>query len=707
LLAEGKRAALMIRGSAAADRFVSQRLPEKMHYLRALKGKENEAERDAFRRQCESDFNVVLDNRTDQIAEFLAFLWRRVLGEVFPDLEKKLGMQDIGDLATRKRKLPKGYHTAKEMLKWLGISDIVSPEEAAFQKGMRIPTGWYCTAAVYLKKHPELDPDGIESLFADLSKHLLACISSSDVHPRQEAKCEDAFTRYVVRTLEIDGKPVGHDDQESFGAELANYVELKAKNKLTCSLCSSPFPASEQVDSVVLFKGQQYSNKGQLGGGQVKRGICPICALEMVFRQIQQEMPAKSAEDDRSIYLYLYPTYFFTPETAQVIRFFLNDLDDLDMSPHSEDSLISYLRKNGFHVASVQQYGRFLVEPGMEPLSLKRSLVQAPRYSEKDAAGLFLFSLKPKKSSGRNLTDTDAWILPTFYGLALPLLLNVKAVVTPSFVPVYGTGADFRETAILDAPHGFTRHILGRDRFRVDETGDYLIRLLELYDLHLDVFAERNDLHWPQLNAVAKDIATDPLYVFAYYDRKARGEKKPGKGKKGGNGQTDRQGIPPWDINRYIEIYQTSGGETNMGFVGEIVDAYAQFYQAEYGKLNAAYAVLRPLMAAIDVTVDSDPQTSHDDLVLLVAGTINDDQERVRGGQADGFDPITRNKELGTYPERITLSRQKIEDFARLFLDKVFAGYCHSDRAILRERTNRIRSAARFYYLQHYSRKAN
>lgn len=143
-----------------------------------------------------------------------------------------------------------------------------------------------------------------------------------------------------------------------------------------------------------------------------------------------------------------------------------------------------------------------------------------------------------------------------------------------------------------------------------------------------------------------------------------------------------------------------------MSFIGEIVDAYAQFYQAEFGKLDSAHAVLRPLMTAMDVTIESDPQTDGDDLALLVAGAVNDDQERVRGRQADGFDPIATNKEIGSYPERIALSRQKIEEFARLFLDKVFNSYCYGDRAILRERTNRIRSAARFYYLQHYGRKA-
>jgi len=247
--------------------------------------------------------------------------------------------------------------------------------------------------------------------------------------------------------------------------------------------------------------------------------------------------------------------------------------------------------------------------------------------------------------------------------------------------------------------------VLGQDRFRVDEIGKYLIRLLELYDLHLDVFAEPTDFHWTQINAIAKDVATDPLYVFAYYDRKARNAKKPKKGKKGDEQQPSK-GIPDWDVDRYIEIYHTLGGEPNMGFIGQLVDAYAQFYQAEYSKLDAAYAVLRPLATAISTTVESDPQIEPDDLLLLVAGAINDDQVRVRGDQADGWDPIWRNVSFGTPQERIALSRQKIELFASLFLDNAFVGYCHGDRALLRERANRIRSAARFYYLQTYGRKA-
>ncbi len=92
---------------------------------------------------------------------------------------------------------------------------------------------------------------------------------------------------------------------------------------------------------------------------------------------------------------------------------------------------------------------------------------------------------------------------------------------------------------------------------------------------------------------------------------------------------------------------------------------------------------------------------------LLVAGAVNDDQERVRADQAEGFDPIVTNKDLGDYGARLILSRQKIEDFARSVINDCFVAYCDSDRAVLRERTNRIRSAARFYYLTHYGRGAN
>jgi CRISPR-associated protein Csc3 len=272
----------------------------------------------------------------------------------------------------------------------------------------------------------------------------------------------------------------------------------------------------------------------------------------------------------------------------------------------------------------------------------------------------------------------------------------VKVVATSSFVPIFSSGVDFRETAILDGPHAFTNHLWGKDRFRVDELEEALVKLLNLYDLHLDIFAEGYDPHWPQLNVVAKDIATDPYYTFSYYEKKERSMRARQSKKKGAQ-QPTFKGISQKDLDHYLEIYRVLGGETNMGIVGKLVDAYAVFYRAK--KLDSAYAVLRPLGTAIDVLINSDPRTERDDLLLLAAGAVNDDISRVLADQAEGWIPLkTESSEQKWFP----LLRQKIEDFSQLCVDDLFHGYCHGDRALLRERLNRLRSAARFYYLQKY-----
>jgi CRISPR-associated protein Csc3 len=117
--------------------------------------------------------------------------------------------------------------------------------------------------------------------------------------------------------------------------------------------------------------------------------------------------------------------------------------------------------------------------------------------------------------------------------------------------------------------------------------------------------------------------------------------------------------------------------------------------------LSAAYAVLKPFSEAADVVVESDTKTDKDDLILLVAGAIGDLMERVRGNQADGFNPILVDTSI-SYPDRLALSRDKQMAFATLFVEKVFYQYCNGDRALLRERINRLRAAARFYYLSKY-----
>lgn len=675
LMEAGRRAALGIRNGRAIARFGAEQADEQGVSLAGLSAKQKEELFTPLGSAWAARQELPADVRVDQLAEYLGFLRRRVCGELFPKLTGVTPM----------------------LLDALGLAGEITPERAEKQRS-GTPTGWFYVAARYLQAHPGLGPAELEELMRRLAERVSGFLAEQELARGDESASAGIFQQYARGVVEIDGRPAGAGPaaaRDQFAGELQRYVESKATNKVVCSLCAGAYEAREQDVSVVLFKPQQYSNKSPLDRSRVLRGVCPICALELMLRQVQQGLPASKTQDQQPINLYLYPTYFFTAETAAVIKHFFNRLQNLNLFR----LIFAHLEQQGFELDGLFSYDEFAVDE-----DAAANGVWKPRYGEEDLAALFFLTFRPL---GRKLTETDTWIVPTFFALALPLLLGVKCVATPSFAPLYGSAGDFRETVRLDGPHEFTKYILHDESFRIDELPERIRRLLRLYSLHLDVFAELTNYHWGQLTGVARDLATDPLYVFQYYDRRQRGARDEGaKGGKGGQqgGAGERgSGITRRDQQRYMGIYDTIGGEAKMGFIGKLVDAYAEFYRA--AKLDSAYAVLRPLGTALEVTVESDPRIDLEDLVLLVAGAVNDDQERVRGDQAEGFDPIITNKELGDYPARLALSRQKIVDFAQLFIEECFNGYCDSDRAVLRERTNRIRSAARFYYLAHYARR--
>ncbi|MEM4168222.1 MAG: type I-D CRISPR-associated protein Cas10d/Csc3 [Candidatus Caldarchaeum sp.] len=606
------------------------------------------------------------DVRVDILAEFLIFVKRRLFGHLF-------GHDEEANLW---------------LLKELKLEGVVSLEEATRSIKGGTLTGWFYVASQFIKRRQIGEPEDLRPVLQQIADNFLAYVEQQGWQPKVVPQIEQAVLDYVASVIEMNGKSAIASTYHRFENEYLNYATRKAEKKPICSICSSPYESTEQTDTVVLWLAQQYSNKNPLNTDALKRGICPVCTVEMMLRLAQQEVPSKHFADRRPIQIYLYPTYFFTLETERVAKAFLTEMRDLDIF-----ALRRHLRSEGFSLGAFLRFDGFLGEE-----SRPRRGIYTPSYREEEPAGLIFGSLTPL---GRKPTDTDAWIIPALLSVGIPLLLDVKAVVTPSFVPLFPSGADFRETALLDGPHSFAYYVWGRDRFRVDELEEALIKLLELYDLHLDVFAEGDDPHWPQVNAVAKDVATDPLYVFSYYERKER-DRRARQRKKGGGQQQIPKGISSQDLKRYLEIYYVLGGEDNMGIIGKLVDAYAAFYRADREKLDSAYAVLRPLGTAMDVIVKSDPHTERDDLLLLVVGAIHDDMERVRAGQAEGWIPLkTEEPEQKWFP----LLRQKVEEFGRLCVDDLFYGYCQGDRAVLRERMNRLRSAARFYYLQNYSQK--
>jgi CRISPR-associated protein Csc3 len=685
LLEAGRQTAMSIRNAKTAARFGAEQAEERGLDIKRLTQKEKEKLFTEIGLAWAREQGLPTDVRCDQLAEYLAFLYRRIFAKL----------------------KPKPLETTSMLLDALGLSSKISIERAEYQRG-GTPTGWFYVAACYLQLHLEMTPDELGAVMQDLAAESLQFIEANGLKLAGEGETGRIFQDYAGRIIEIDGLLQGSEKetmQAHFAAELQRYMQSKDMNKVACSLCSSPYEAHEQDASTVLFKPQQYSNKSPLNRSRLIRGICPICGLEMMLRMAQQRLPAKDTQEKQAVNLYLYPAYFFTTETAQVVRDFSNRLQTLSIYR----LIFTHLEKQGFIYQNLLTYKDFIIDEDETNAGLMGSSWRT-HYSDQDLAALFFIPLHPL---GRKLTETDTWIVPTFYALALPLLLGVKCVATPSFTALYTSASDFRETVRIDGVHEFAKHILRTERFRIDEIAENVERLLRIYSLHLDVYSDDGGPHWGQLTNVAKDLETDPLYVFQYYDRRQRRseeERKKGKGKETRPEANIQKydGISPLDQQRYMGIYQAIGGNEEMDFIGRLVEAYAQFYRAEFDKLDSAYAVLRPLGTAVKVVVESDPHTESEDLLLLVSGAVNDDQERVRADQAEGFDPIVRIRDRNDYRRQLqlALSRQKIEEFARAVINDCFLTYCNGDRAVMRERTNRIRSAARFYYLIHYGRGA-
>lgn len=228
-----------------------------------------------------------------------------------------------------------------------------------------------------------------------------------------------------------------------FFQELDRYSEAKTRQgkQPICTLSSGEFPSEDQLDSVVLFKPQQYSNKNALGGRQIKRGISKIWALEMLLRQARWSASAGRFEEEKPVFLYLFPAYVYSPQTIRAIRVFCQDVvqtlnlwkvneawikNCLPETSGEESGLLRVLYHLNW-LPEESEAGRFAKSP------------ESRRYDSGDLT--FVATLITKVVKKKTLTE--AWVVPLFLSLALPRLLGVRVTASSSHVPLYGAIAIF------------------------------------------------------------------------------------------------------------------------------------------------------------------------------------------------------------------------------------------------------------------------
>ena len=578
------------------------------------------------------------DIRVDQLAEYLT--------EVERFIGRFVDRQTIAEAIIAYLKMG-NWQTAFASIPWQGS----------------MPLPWYFIAGKYLLQNPGKDERDMRDLFMTIATHVTEVFAESICnHPQSDSFA--VLRDYVKQTVDINGQ---QNIRQDFQIELTRYINTKKTERGSekgCSLCSSAFKGRESEETDVIFQAQVYSNKNPINSTRLTRGICQLCQLEMMLRQIlirsNLNLIGKGYEERKIKWVYLYPSYFFTPETAKVIGEAYQNLKSLNFfdvrrALHQGTTITDLIERDEFKIPSTEKENLLKIDFGKNDLAT------------------FYFCGIP--TLGSKPTDTESWAMPTFLALLSTLAFNAKAVVTESQVPLYHSAEEFKETVVFNAPHSFVTHILKKDRLRIDEVAPSLEKLASVYDINIDVFRDGPKPQWQHLNGVARNIDTDPLYVFHYLDifrRRNKSDSSPS--------------YEDGDIlicKRYLQFYETLGGD-KMSLIEEVAKRCFKFYGPDNFNPNS---VLKVITLVEDVIVNSEPKICPTDLKYQAIGEVSNLMQRIRASRAQGYARLRYDEE--------TLA---IHEFVEYFYHTVFAEYYDGERGMLRQRRNRFNAGINAWY---------
>ncbi|OCR00511.1 type I-D CRISPR-associated protein Cas10d/Csc3 [Oscillatoriales cyanobacterium USR001] len=636
------------------------------------------------------------DYRIDRLAEFGDILCRGIWEkwrERFSNSQKEL-------TKAQRQTLPELDLTQK-LAEYLGLTEEIPALRAiqSLKKTGGVPLDWYYLAAQYIQRNKGLNDAEVREIMTGIVNYAASVIKPFLEEFTLPDGWQDLRT-YVSSIVSLPTGAVVKPKADPFLVELNRYNAAKITGRgreNVCAMSSSSYTVTEQMEAATLFTPQVYSNRQILFNAQAaKRQICSIWSIEIMLRQIlmnQTNATGGDFEGRKYRYLYLYPTYFFTPETNKFLQkaysWIARTRFDADIRKH----LISDQQIAKFTLDNYQKVDVLLIE---ENLKAEDDRTFKISYPENQPLTFFFLALPP----GKDATDTESWVMPAWLALALPLILDVKTVASESPVPPYLSGADFDKTVMLDGEHQAIRSLIKRDDYRLDgilpRTSNErkfspLNALSAAYCIHLEVNRKKDgNPDWGKLSDLARDLETSPLYVFHYLNKWLRKQDK-------------LDSVPIAKIYLYLKFYyyfEPEGKTVNQ--FRELTRLYRRFYRAQTkGKPPKANAVLKPIDEAADVILKIDKAylNHSESLTDAVAARLSSGlMTKVRRKAAEGrrtYALVNGELRYLTSPEE----RQAIYDFARYFVEDVFYGTFKGDRSRLAgTQLNLIRDTCDYLY---------
>lgn len=661
----------------------------------ASSGKRSESLQ-AFQQQGElsPNIDVVFGNeiQIDRLAEFGDIIcrgiwdkWREKANEYqkqFPKAERK----NIPEL-----------NLTEILTESLGLSEEIPAlrEIQSLKKTGGVPLDWYYLAAKYYKKNPGKDlAQNIELMegMVNYTSKLIQPIVEEFFIPDGWSDLRS----YVSRVISLPTGAVVEPKPDQFLVEISRYNAAKVTGRgreNVCAISSSPYTVTEQMESATLFAPQVYSNRQILFHAQAaKRQICSIWSIEIMLRQILMSKTNATGADfegRKYRYLYLYPAYFFTPETNKFLQKAYNAISQTRFDAELRKHFVSKEQVANLKIDNYRRVDDLLIKQDISPEDDKTFKIS---YPDDETLTFFFIGLPP----GREPTDTESWVMPTWLAFTLPLVMDVKVVASESPVPPFISGADFDETTVIDGEHQAIRSLIKQDNYRLDSilsrqprTFSPLNALTVAYSIHLEVNRKKDgDPDWGKLADLARDLETSPLYVFHYLNKWLRKQDK-----------IDTVSIAKTRL--YLDFYHyfEPEGET-VNQLRKLTELYRRFYRAksQYAKANA---ILKPIDEAADVILKIDKAVASDAEALtdVVAARLAKLMNNVRRRTAEGKPTLTLVD--GKWKPALTSEeeREAVYEFSRYFVKEIFEGSFKSDRARLAgTQLNLIRDTCEYLY---------
>ena len=563
------------------------------------------------------------------------------------------------------------FKDSEEFNSWiltaLNLKQKISVEETKAQKG-GVNYGWYRVTANYIAvnkfdRHP--GSEELTNFLRDLGNKLATWAEENNLLGQHDNLTKNNFGDYLTQYLEISDFA---ENNFTFTQELANYVESKNNNQAICSLSSGEYLTEEQVESVVLFQPQIYSNKNRLGSGKIKRYISKIWSLEMILRQTYWSVG--NLEDKRAIFLYTYPAYVYSPQVAKAVKILVNQLKKVNLW-----EVRKIWQQNNLQIQNLSD----LLLEAKQPKPNKKGDI----YSDKDLPFLAVnYTEISNSKKAKKATITETWIEPTFLALILAKFLGVKVVATPSSHPIYQSDREFIESVKLEGIASFWYSFGFHTSLRLQELEPALEKLLIAYSIHLDTRSSPPDARWQAFNSTVQEITSDVLHIFSLAFEGLR--------------RDNRDNLSVEEISRYITYAEKwSQGDLLMtkklSVTKKITEQYYQFYRV--GVNESSHSILLPFVKALEEILAVPDYFDDEELILQGTGEI----QRALDRQKIFKRPLMTDKTI-EYTTRQKQEQTAIENFMTTCVKELFGKMCKGDRALLQQYQNRFKSGVIIYY---------